>query len=71
MPDGATLSPRMAGEMIGIHEDTVKRWIKAGRLTAIRTSPGQHGRWRLRRSDVEAFIRAIETGKQPEVEASA
>lgn len=47
-----TLSPAEAAELAGVHEDTIKRWARLGKIPAIKT-PG--GWWRFRRSDVEAL----------------
>lgn len=47
------LSPRDAAELIGCHEDTLKRWALAGKVKAFRT-PG--GWWRFRRSDIDALL---------------
>lgn len=51
MPD--ILSPAEAAELVGVHEDTLKRWAKQGRIPAIRTPSGW---WRFRRSDIEALM---------------
>lgn len=47
------LSPSAAAEIVGVHEDTLKRWAAAGKVPAFRT-PG--GWWRFRRSDLLAFV---------------
>lgn len=47
------LSPREAAALIGVHEDTLKRWATRGEVPAFRT-PG--GWWRFRRSDVDALL---------------
>lgn len=52
MSEPYNLSPKDVANLLGVHEDTVKRWRKAGRLPAFKT-PG--GWWRFRRSDIEAF----------------
>lgn len=50
VPD--TLSPSEAAELAGVHEDTLKRWARQGRIPAIKT-PG--GWWRFNRDDVLAL----------------
>jgi excisionase family DNA binding protein len=47
-----TLSPSEAALLAGVHEDTLKRWARTGRIPAIKT-PG--GWWRFRRADVLAL----------------
>ena len=47
------LSPAEAGRLIGVHEDTIKRWVRDGKLAAFRT-PG--GWLRFRRSDLDTFL---------------
>ena len=42
-----------ASAILGVHADTVRRWERAGALTAVRT-PGNQRRFRL--SDVEALL---------------
>lgn len=46
------LSPAEAAALAEVHEDTIKRWARTGRIPAIRT-PG--GWWRFRREDVLAI----------------
>lgn len=46
------LSPKDAAELLGVHDETIKRWASSGKLPAFRT-PG--GWWRFRRSDVLAL----------------
>lgn len=52
-PEPFNLSASAAAAVIGVHEDTIKRWAAAGELHAIRT-PG--GWWRFRRSDLDAYL---------------
>lgn len=52
------LSPRDAAALLSVHEDTVKRWAKAGSLKGFRT-PG--GWWRFCRADIDAFISASQS----------
>ena len=60
------LSPAAAATHLGVHEDTVKRWVKAGKLAAIRT-PG--GWLRFSRVDLDAFLAARRVGDEPEAKA--
>lgn len=46
------LSPADAAAIIGVHEDTLKRWAARGQVPAFKT-PG--GWWRFRLADLEAF----------------
>ena len=50
------LSPQEVGDRLGASVYTVRRWIKAGDLPAIR--PGKE--YRVRQSDLEEFLRARE-----------
>lgn len=50
------LSPEDVGQMLGVHADTVKRWVKAGKLPGVKL-PG--GWWRFRRSEVTAYIDSL------------
>lgn len=52
------LSPAAAAEYLGIHEDTLKRWARDGRIAAFRT-PG--GWWRFAQADLDAFLEAGRT----------
>lgn len=45
----------------GVHEQTVRRWIKQGDLPAILF--GRRGGYRVKASDLEAFLEAYQTGK--------
>lgn len=47
------LSPREAAALIGVHEDTLKKWAAEGKVKAWRT-PG--GWWKFRRTDLEALV---------------
>lgn len=50
-----SLSPKVAAAIVGVHEDTLKRWAADGKVAAFRT-PG--GWWRFRRSDIDSFLAA-------------
>lgn len=48
----ALLSRREAARWLGVCPHTVSRWIRSGRLHAIKTHPGQQGRVRIPRESV-------------------
>lgn len=46
------LSPKDAAAYLGVHEDTLKRWVKDGRIPVFVTP----GKWRrFSRADLDAF----------------
>jgi excisionase family DNA binding protein len=49
---------RVAGEL-GVHVDTVRKWIREKQLRAIKL--GRRGGYRVRRSDLDEFLRKRET----------
>ena len=56
MQDGTEpfdLSPQAAAAIVGVHEDTLKRWAADGKVKAFKT-PG--GWWRFRRSDLTELV---------------
>ncbi len=48
------LSLGEVAELLGVHEQTVRRWVKAGELPAFK--PGKE--WRIRDRDLEEFLEA-------------
>ena len=46
---------------LGVHEQTVRRWIRQGDLPAILF--GRRGGYRVKASDLDAFLEAYSTGK--------
>lgn len=54
-----------AAALLGVSDDTVRRWIDAGRLPAVRDAAG---RWVLRGRDLAEFAR--EHAVAPEVESA-
>lgn len=44
-----------AARILGFHPDTIRKWATSGDLQGILT-PGVRGRWRFRRSDLDAFL---------------
>ncbi len=55
-----------AAALLGVSDDTVRRWIDAGRLSAVRDGGG---RWMVKGSDLAEFAR--EHANAPEVEGVA
>lgn len=53
VPATYALSPSDAADFLGVHEATVKRWAKSGKLRGIRT-PG--GWWKFSEADLESFL---------------
>lgn len=37
-----------------VHEETVRRWLRSGRLPAVNL--GRRAGWRVRRQDLDAFL---------------
>ena len=52
----AYLSVAQIADLLKISERTVRRWIWAGRLPAIRTSPGPSGHVRIPQESLERFL---------------
>jgi excisionase family DNA binding protein len=55
MTDERMYSVREVTERLGVHENTVLRWLKGGQLRGIRLG-GKRAGWRIRQSDLERFI---------------
>lgn len=53
MPADYDLSPKEAAAVLGVHEETLKTWVRAGKVPGWRT-PGGH--WRFRRADLVALL---------------
>ena len=50
------LSPEQVGEILGVSQKMVRDWLRAGRIKGVKL-----GRiWRVRESDLEAFIKSLE-----------
>lgn len=49
MSDDRLISPAEAAQILGVSNETVRRWIRANKMPAVRT-PG--GGYRVRRSDL-------------------
>ena len=54
MDDARLCSIQEAADLLGVHHQTVRKWIKAGHLRAGRVTP--QSVWRIRRCDIEALI---------------
>jgi excisionase family DNA binding protein len=52
-------------EELGIHIETVRKWIREKQLKALNL--GRRGGYRIRRSDLEEFLRKRETIKDNDV----
>lgn len=52
-PEVATLTVTEAADLLRVHEKTIRRWIKAGQLRAMRPNPT--GRFRIAVVDLEAL----------------
>ena len=57
--NGYHLSAKEAAEILGVSDETLKRWVREGRVRAWKT-PG--GWWRFRTVDLEAFVESTVTG---------
>lgn len=51
-----TLTLRQAAIYLGVHDNTIRRWIKMGTLPALRVGAGGH--FRVKPSDLDALVRA-------------
>jgi excisionase family DNA binding protein len=50
------LSTPAAAEILGVHSNTLLRWVAEGKVRAIRSAGG--GVYRFRRADLEEFARS-------------
>ena len=68
MGDKVMLNVSEVSELLGIHDNTVRRWAQKGVLTAYRL--GTRGDRRFRREDIDAFLsggkdaRGLERGNE-------
>lgn len=53
------ITTRKAAKITGVHIGTVRRWILAGTLPAVRIG----GRYRVWLADVRALVRRVDAGK--------
>jgi len=66
-PPDLLLKPPQVARMLGIHPQTVLEWLRAGTLPGIRL-PGNAG-WRVRKSDLEAWLDRRATGQDQDQDA--
>lgn len=53
------LAVEKVAEELGVHVDTVRKWIREKQLRAVKL--GRRGGYRIRRSDFHEFLRKRET----------
>ena len=68
MTDERMLTVAEIVELLQVHEQTVRRWIKSGELRAIIL--GRKSGYRVRESDLRAFLEARETSADPKAAAT-
>ena len=57
MPDRTVLSTGAAADLIGVSDETLRRWVEKGKVRYIRLPSG---RLRFRRADLEAMVAVTE-----------
>lgn len=62
----ALLDSAAAAQALGVHQKTLARWVRDGKVRAMRT-PG--GRFRFRQSDLDSFV-AESMAVQPDEESA-
>lgn len=60
MTEEALLTVRQVAKRLSVHEETVRRWIAAGRLRAIKLGSRAAG-WRIRQGELDRFLQERET----------
>ena len=63
VPEERLYSPEEAAEYLGVHVQTVRAWIRSGRLKASRLA-GQRA-LRIRASDLQSVLEPLEPGETP------
>lgn len=53
---GKILTVREVGDILGLAPKTVRRWIKAGKISAIKF-PGSGGGWRIRHEQLDEWLK--------------
>jgi excisionase family DNA binding protein len=53
------LDVEKVADELGVHQETVRKWIREKQLNAVNL--GRRGGYRIRRSDLEVFLRKRET----------
>jgi excisionase family DNA binding protein len=51
------MTVQAVADYLGVHPETIRRWIRDGRLTAIDLGADSAG-WRIDPADLEAFVAA-------------
>jgi excisionase family DNA binding protein len=46
-------SPEEAAEILGVHQETVRQWLRSGKLGGVKAGPRL---WRVRESDLQKFL---------------
>lgn len=69
MTDERWLSISEIVEMLSVHEQTVRRWIREGELPGVLL--GRKAGYRIRESDLNAFLERRSTGNDLEGKAAA
>lgn len=62
---GTLLKPKALAELWDVHPNTVRQWVREGRITAFRTPGGQY------RIDPDEARRALGLESAPEIKAAA
>jgi excisionase family DNA binding protein len=66
MPDSDhLLTVAEAAERLRLNSETIRRWLRDGRLTGVHLGSDKAG-WRISERDLDAFIRAHRTTKECE-----
>lgn len=52
-----------AAERLRVSEWSIRRWLRSGRLKGVRIGGSRAG-WRVRESELEAFLKRLEEGGQ-------
>jgi excisionase family DNA binding protein len=59
MAEETLLEPAKVAKIVGKGVETVRRWIRTGKLRAVNLGgDGEGARWGVRRGDVDAFLAA-------------
>lgn len=61
MAEERLLTVAQVAERLGAHPETIRRWLAAGRLRGTLPGGDRFG-WRIRESDLDAFLSAHEPG---------
>lgn len=50
------LTPQQIAEAIGIHVETVRRWLRTGVIKGIKQNRGPQSRWLIHHDELERFL---------------